>query len=275
MFHRCLQQTTRPSVNGGWLWAGLILGLAVLNSKASAAVTLTAVADGYAIDGGVFVRDGVFDALESDSGGLVFGIIFNPGHSESAEYRTMLEYSLSGFSPSTVIQSATLDLKPFISPVGANQVDIFGYVGNGTVELADALAGTLVSSRSFGSSFFGPLRFDVTTFLQERVAAGDSFAGLGFESAIQVRLTIFSFHSHWNRIRYTTVRYLSSKLSLRQAIPAHRFRRLAPPLLSPSHWSSGGWEHWDVRLGHIGGGTRVGPLSSSAHEAMFHLRGRI
>jgi hypothetical protein len=179
MFHRCLQQTTRPSVNGGWLWAGLILGLAVLNSKASAAVTLTAVADGYAIDGGVFVRDGVFDALESDSGGLVFGIDFIPGHSESAEYRTMLEYSLSGFSPSTVIQFATLDLKPFISPVGANQVDIFGYVGNGTVELADALADTLVSSRSFGSSFFGPLRFDVTTILQERVAAGDSFAGLG------------------------------------------------------------------------------------------------
>ena len=116
--------------------------------------------------------DGVFTQFQGDSGGQLMA-----GDLQFEEQRFAIEFDISGVSNFT-----TVVLRVF--EISDDQVDasLYGYVGNGAIELEDLndanLTNLLISDVDDGVvETFSPVDFDVTAFVQSLVSNGDQFAG--------------------------------------------------------------------------------------------------
>jgi hypothetical protein len=96
-------------------------------------------------------------------------------------YRCSLEFDISGIPAGATITSARLSLR-------ANGIDLFcaqtdcsvdldGYVGNGTGELADLTAGSFLFTMPYTGTNFAYVGHDVTTFVTSLYTNGDDWAG--------------------------------------------------------------------------------------------------
>lgn len=99
-------------------------------------------------------------------------------YGDNRRWRSALEFDLSGLVPSIDILDATLNLRD-AGPSYAGRIDVFGYSGNGVIELSDALentnkVGDFNVAQSTGHQDFS---IDVTGFLQSLVASNAGFVG--------------------------------------------------------------------------------------------------
>ena len=91
------------------------------------------------------------------------------------ETRTIMEFSLSGISG--LISGAELWLPTATSIVGGTNISVFGYSGNGVLELADAFSGDFVGS--FLPTTIGSHSINIdTSILQNVINGGASHFGL-------------------------------------------------------------------------------------------------
>jgi len=107
------------------------------------------------------------------------------------EYRTLFEFHIGNLSlaTNTVISRAIFLARIYdITLSGVMPTEIYGYVGNGEIDVSDfqagvSLAPSLVvggSPRYYNAPFPSDiLKFDVTQFVNERVSNRDAFAGFG------------------------------------------------------------------------------------------------
>jgi hypothetical protein len=107
------------------------------------------------------------------------------------ERRAFYEFDIGNlpFAPNTVIRRAILKT-PLrnVSPnnSGSLFLRLFGYVGNGKVDLSDFEAGVSIGGEQVMDANSYPriprdsIDFDVTSFVNERVNSRDDFAGFGF-----------------------------------------------------------------------------------------------
>lgn len=145
------------------------LGATLLNEE----INLTLLADGRIrdVDG---VSDGptlhTTDFLEAYHG--VDGFIT----------RTFIEFDISSIPDGSEIGSASLQLTQIGGDLGTT-IDIYGYVGDGAVTLSDAPAGSQIDSFE---PVLGVNTIDLsTTYIRDRVNAGDTILGLALRSANQ------------------------------------------------------------------------------------------
>ncbi len=143
---------------------------------------LPVIEDGTATDD---PTDGTFDSITTTGSSL-------HAHSQVTNFlsifitrRALLEFDLGALSGSDPILEATLELDASQLSTGGGSADfeLFGYEGDGIVELADADAGTtLVDTVSVSST--GPVSFDVGTFLTSLQSASAGVAGFNLRSAL-------------------------------------------------------------------------------------------
>lgn len=149
----------------------------------SAQISLVPVSDRSAQD---ISLDGTFETLFPEADTFLTASVESPpnppllGH--KGEHRTAMEFDISSIPTGTLITEATLRL-PRISagnsPLGSTTVtDVHGYVGNGTVEIADVSINNLVVS--IGSGLEG----SVLPHLQGLVDNGDGFAGFAVRAGL-------------------------------------------------------------------------------------------
>jgi hypothetical protein len=94
------------------------------------------------------------------------------------EHRCAYEFDISSLPAGATITAASLTLVTSLGNGncngGACLIDVAGYVGNGTGELADLTAGSTLLT--LGATL-GATNHDVTSFVTDRYAAGDDWAG--------------------------------------------------------------------------------------------------
>jgi hypothetical protein len=96
-------------------------------------------------------------------------------------YRCSLEFDISGIPAGATITGATLSLRAndvdFFCGSADCSVDLDGYVGNGTGELADLTAGSFLLTMPETGINFAYAAHDVTTFISGLYTNGDDWAG--------------------------------------------------------------------------------------------------
>lgn len=114
-------------------------------------------------------QDGVYDAFPPYN----LGSVNNNGYTS---YRTAFEFDLSGIPSGATIQSAqlVLDLSNF---EGTRTIEVHGYPGSGTVQLADFARNGLVATQSVDPSGTQHFTLDVSSFVAGLVANGQTSAG--------------------------------------------------------------------------------------------------
>jgi hypothetical protein len=169
-----------------------VLGLALeANTEAKAATfslkpTITFEVSDYLPPG----ADGLGDSFQLD-GDIVLKGIYQPT-GRGADISTFAEINIGSLAPNSIV-SAILQTR-LIFDVQANgfgierytnpgSLGIFGYVGNGTADASDFEAAVFLSSIDI--SFLtarNTLNFDVTSFVNQRVNNGDTFAGFSIRA---------------------------------------------------------------------------------------------
>ena len=132
-----------------------------------------------------------FDGLGDEAFPGNFDIVIRGTRGEGAQFA---EYNIGNLSlaPNTVINSAIFQaqigsfevfgsgINDYINP---GSLGIFGYVGNGIPDRSDFETGVFLNSVDISSSSVGDiLRFDVTSFVNQRASNGDTFAGFGIRA---------------------------------------------------------------------------------------------
>ena len=162
----------------GRLHAGLGSPDALEVRMLPAAVTLTASVDGYARDAN---RDNVFTALETAGSNL---LVRSTTGTNTGFERSMLEFDLSQISTALTVNSATLVINVSqLTKSGTTfpSVDVYGYTGNGAIELTDAsVAGTFIGHTSVTAT--GQLRIDLdANFIRSQ---GGGFLGIRLQNPV-------------------------------------------------------------------------------------------
>jgi hypothetical protein len=164
------------------------LGFALgANKEAKAAtITLTQGLSFYVYDmvdmNGTYLSDGIGDGAYPAS-----WVQKDP----EQEHRTFFEFNIGNLSQTTntVISRAIFLARIYnITLSGLMPTEIYGYVGNGNIDVSDFQAGVILAPslvvggvpRYYNSPVPSDiLKFDVTQFVQERVNNRDAFAGFG------------------------------------------------------------------------------------------------
>lgn len=130
-------------------------------------ITLNSVSVATGVDNGP--QDGVFDSFTIGN----LGSVNNNGFTS---FRTNFEFSLSDLPAGSTINSAklTMHLRNF---EGIRALAVHGYAGDGTVQLGDFAVNGLVATASVDASGTQILILDVTSFVADLVADGETFAG--------------------------------------------------------------------------------------------------
>jgi hypothetical protein len=134
-----------------------------------------------------FNYDGLADDIYYEISGITVG------RGPFGEGAQLTEFNISSlfFAPNTTISSAilqveieSLSMTAFgLRGVSPHTLDIFGYVGNGTIEASDFKAGVLLTSIDVSSSSIGDiLNLNVTPFVNQQVRNGNAFAGFGIRA---------------------------------------------------------------------------------------------
>jgi hypothetical protein len=132
-----------------------------------------------------------FDGLGDEVYPGNFDIVFRGIYGEAIQFAEFNIGSLP-LAPNTIINSAVfqaqinsfevfgLGINDYINP---GSLGIFGYVGNGIPDKSDFEAGVFLNSVDVSSSSVGDiLRFDVTSFVNQRASNGNTFAGFGIRA---------------------------------------------------------------------------------------------
>ena len=147
----------------------------------NATMVLTPVSDTLGKDENL---DGEFELLEPD-----YFQVHKLELVSGREGRFAMEFDLSGFSPTDTLQSSILSLySTGGTPPGLASIEVFGYSGDGTVssddlQAADMIAGPITDSAEDLASI------DLTSFLQSRIDAGATHAGIVLRSVVMGRQT--------------------------------------------------------------------------------------
>ena len=168
----------------GIIWSIAFLAVIVLLCSNAPAITATTIQP--TVDGSV--RDGVpFSAKDGIPDSTLEGSIVQALDVPSFEDRGIIEFSLSGLSQP--IFNAQLVLPVFGSkgPFPFT-VDVFAYVGDGALTLADWAQGFLLTSSPYAGE--QAVTLDVTSFISSGVVAGDAFAGFNFQFAVPSSITL-------------------------------------------------------------------------------------
>ncbi|MEM7412075.1 MAG: DNRLRE domain-containing protein [Myxococcota bacterium] len=137
--------------------------------------------DGYATDD---PTDGTFDTITTTGSSL-------RAHSQVTQFlsifitrRAMLEFDLA-MLPGAPILAATLELdaSQLSTSGGSADFELYGYEGDGVVELADADAGAALVDTVTLSSTTPPVRFDVASYLTTLQGSQAAVAGFNLRSA--------------------------------------------------------------------------------------------
>lgn len=151
---------------------GLYFGIAALvftPASSSAMTMINTSAQGSIIDFLPFLSpDGVGDQLST--------VFMDVTHNTTIgfqvrEARSFMEYNIGSLTGPVAQATITINTT---GPESGKAIDVYGYVGNGTLELGDFGLGTLVTS------FIAPqfsTTFDVTAFINAQIAGAATFAG--------------------------------------------------------------------------------------------------
>ena len=140
--------------------------------------------------------DGLGDSFQR-GGNIVLKGIYQPT-GRGADISTFAEINIGSLAPNSIVSAILQTRLNFsvtasgfgISPsINPGSLGIFGYVGNGTAEASDFEAAVFLSSIDI-SSFPAPnpfnrllrVDFDVTSFVNQRVNNGDTFAGFSIRA---------------------------------------------------------------------------------------------
>lgn len=124
-------------------------------------------------------RDGIPDATRFD--GNIARAINSTASNFFQEYRAILEFELTGIS--APVSTATLELNPIRTtntPVSTT-LQLFGFSGNGVVDVSDFSAGILVASLPFFNETFKNV--DITAFFNSLISSNASHAGFAIRVA--------------------------------------------------------------------------------------------
>lgn len=115
-------------------------------------------------------QDGIFDAFTV----LNFGSVNNNGYTS---FRTAVEFALPVMPQGAKIRSAVVngDIYNF---EGSRQIAIYGYAGDGTIQLADFALGVPLASTTIGPQGTNPFTFDVTSLVSTLAGSGQRYVGL-------------------------------------------------------------------------------------------------
>lgn len=175
------------------LAAALALALPALASADLLDLSISGNITAYDMQG-----DRVFDSISSTTSLRVHWRNVN-FLSQRWAYRSIIEVDLASLPSNAVIDSALLTLSPtqFGSSSGGDpSFDFYGYVGDGSLGLADAAAGDLlVQTVAVGS--FSPFQVDFTAYLQTLVTAGEAYLGINIRAEDE-GLTFNSFDEEFN-----------------------------------------------------------------------------
>ena len=147
-----------------------------ISDAAAVSVMFNPVDDRWAL-GTIPYGGGVGADLQPDGTFLQVGNAFVSGQAPiTGEYRAALEFNLSSLSGAAT--SWTLQLTPAATQAVTN-LNVYGYFGNGTVDLSDMLhTSTLVASGTIPPFTSGtPLSLDVTSFVQAAITGGQNVLG--------------------------------------------------------------------------------------------------
>jgi len=123
-------------------------------------------------------NDGTFDNINAASPVEVHALMYSYLNKPSTK-RAIFEFDLSSVSRTVPVGSAVLQFSVvgWGGAASGVQLAFWGYRGDGTLNLADAVAGdTLVGTVQIAS--FGTYQIDITTFVQQLMSTGAVAAGL-------------------------------------------------------------------------------------------------
>jgi hypothetical protein len=134
----------------------------------AAVITLDSIANASAVDEGP--QDGVFDAFVLNTGE------FSVNNNGFTSFRGALEFELTSVPIGASINAASLTFT--ISSVdGIRQIQLHGYVGDGTITLDDFAENGLVGSTTLNPPGSEKVIFDATPLVETLVKSGERFAG--------------------------------------------------------------------------------------------------
>jgi hypothetical protein len=158
------------------LVAAVLCGLSHANA---ATVDLPTTVLGSVVDDAGGIADGTFDRVQSGA---------EVDATNNFTYRAVMEFAIPSLPAGAVVTSAQLIWTLGSSTDPPVTVQLYGYVGNGVLEISDALATNLLATVSVpGVPSGGPIPFsiDVTTFASDLVASNDAFAGFMFRLPVE------------------------------------------------------------------------------------------
>ena len=168
----------------------LLIPLLVSSSAFAATVYIVAAADRQARD---FDVDGVWSFIDPDT-----NTILRAGYDEAPfqEFRSAMEFDLTSIPTGAVVSAVSVSL--FVSQIySLSTVDVYGYAGNGIIELSDMEGGTALASFP---TIVGATEVALSpAFFQNLLSGGSGFAGLRVQwgadqerSSVQIRSSEFS-----------------------------------------------------------------------------------
>jgi hypothetical protein len=111
-----------------------------------------------------------------------------PFHNE----RTAVEFPLGAIAAGSVIDSVSVRLSDIFNGAGGGQVEVHGYVGDGSIQVMDLNVFNLVGSLVLPAP--DPVTVALSaSWLQTLVDSSDPFAGLTFQGTPGATLVLFSF----------------------------------------------------------------------------------
>ena len=170
-----------PNMNALAAHSGIVLCVCI-NLPAAPAATIDMVMGGFVIDEDP--KDGVPDAVIAGPPVAttiieVANDLDTPVNIFEDEERGVVEFDISGFT--FPIASANITLRHFrttLFPSTVTNYEVFGYAGNGTVDLADYSAGALAASfQRTGTGLGAPMALDVTAAVNSALGSSANFVG--------------------------------------------------------------------------------------------------
>jgi len=160
-------QTTKK-----WLPLATALGILLgFGSPANATLIILSPSD-FATGEDFGPQDGIYDAFAPFN----LGSVNNNGF---ISFTTAMEFSLGAIPAGSTVNSATLTT--FINnSEGARDLQINGYAGDGSVQLADFAIESLVANFNIGPGF-SPLIVDTTSLVTSILAANGQFGGFNVQ----------------------------------------------------------------------------------------------
>jgi hypothetical protein len=156
------------------LFCAILCGLA--NRNDAAVVVLNAFDDGAGTDQ---PKNGVFDHFFPSNS------VYLVGGQPDAEYRSVVDFSLSSIPKGATISSATLHLTTVAAAGSGGTVGVIAllHAGNGVAEISDlTLGGTAVGPANVSFLSFPTIDFTYTTAFQTLITSGVQFAEFTLQS---------------------------------------------------------------------------------------------